>query len=132
MEIICLDTDVLIEHKRAVKKNKKETLLYKLSEKYSIAVTVITVFELLRGDNSDEDKFWNEFFDSIHIFDFDMESCKIASKIDKELTSSGNKLDVRDVFIASICIKNNVPLASYNQRHFERIKELNLISRISL
>ena len=128
MEIICLDTDVLIEHKRAVKKNKKETLLYKLSEKYSIAVTVITVFELLRGDNSDEDKFWNEFFDSIHIFDFDIESCKMASKIDKELTGSGNKLDVRDIFIASICIKNNIPLASNNQKHFERIKELDLIT----
>ena len=128
MEIICLDTDVLIEHKRAVKKNKKETLLYKLSEKYSIAVTVITVFELLRGDNSDEDKFWNEFFDSIHIFDFDIESCKIASKIDKELTGSGNKLDVRDIFIASICIKNNLQLATNNQKHFERIKELNLIT----
>ena len=127
MEIICLDTDVLIEHKRAVKKNKKETLLYKLSEKYSIAVTVITVFELLRGDNSDEDKFWNEFFNSIHIFDFDIESCKIASKIDKELTGSGNKLDVRDIFIASICIKNNVSLATNNQRHFERINVLNLI-----
>ena len=128
MEIICLDTDVLIEHKRAVKKTKKETLLYKLSEKYLIAVTVITVFELLRGDNSDEDKFWNEFFNSIHIFDFDIESCKIASKIDKELTGSGNKLDVRDTFIASICIKNNIPLASNNQKHFERIKELDLIT----
>lgn len=128
MEIICLDTDVLIEHKRAVRKNKKETLLYKLSEKYSIAVSVITVFELLRGDNSNEDKFWMEFFDTVHIFVLDFESCRIASKIDKELTTSGNKLDVRDIFIASICIKNNVPLASNNQRHFERIKELNLIS----
>jgi len=132
LEIVCLDTDVLIEHKRAVRKEKKETFLYKLSENYSITATVITVFELLRGDNSDEDKFWMEFFDSIHIFDFDIESCKIASKIDKELTSQGNKLDVRDIFIASICIKNNITLASNNQRHFERIKELNLISRISL
>jgi len=56
MEIICLDTNILIAHKRAKKADKDKTLLYRLStQAYRFAVSSITVYELLRGDNQDED-----------------------------------------------------------------------------
>jgi tRNA(fMet)-specific endonuclease VapC len=50
MEIICLDTNVLIAHKRAKKFDKDQTLLFKLSGNFdSFTVSCITVYELLRG-----------------------------------------------------------------------------------
>lgn len=56
MEIICLDTNVLIAHKRAKKGDKDKTFLFRLTEKsYQFAISSITVYELLRGDNQDED-----------------------------------------------------------------------------
>jgi predicted nucleic acid-binding protein len=52
MEIICLDTNVLIAHKRAKKIDKDKTFLYCLTNNpYQFAVSSITVYELLRGDN---------------------------------------------------------------------------------
>lgn len=55
MEMICLDTNILIDHKRA--KQKDKTKLYQLSYQYSFAVSSITAYELYRGDNSTEDAF---------------------------------------------------------------------------
>ena len=43
MEIICLDTNVLIAHKRAKKADKDKTFLYRLATKsYQFAVSSIT------------------------------------------------------------------------------------------
>ncbi|MBX7045196.1 MAG: type II toxin-antitoxin system VapC family toxin [Ignavibacteria bacterium] len=123
--MICVDTDILIEHKRASKKDKTQTTLYKLSQNNSIAVTVISLFELLRGD-SKEDKFWLDFFEQVHVFHLDSESSVIAAKIDKDLKSKGSKLEIRDIFIASICLRNNIELATNNLKHFLRISDLNL------
>jgi len=60
MVIVCLDTNILMAHKRA--KQKASTRLYKLSSQYSFAVTTITAFELFRSDNRNEDMFWSDFF----------------------------------------------------------------------
>lgn len=39
MEMICLDTKLLIAHKRAKKVDKDKTVLYQLSFSYSFAVS---------------------------------------------------------------------------------------------
>ncbi len=52
MALICLDTNILIDHRKS--KDKSSTLLFRLSSLYSFAVTSVTVFELWKGDNSGE------------------------------------------------------------------------------
>jgi predicted nucleic acid-binding protein len=47
MELICLDTTILIDHRRA--KDKSKSLLFRIAARYSIAVTAVTVFELWKG-----------------------------------------------------------------------------------
>ncbi len=127
MEIICLDTSVLISHKRALKKAKSETFLFHLAQQYQFAVTVVSVFELLRGDNNDEDKFWMDFFSKILILPFDFESSSIAGTIDRELIRRGNKIKVTDLFISSIALRNKLTLATEDKSDFPRIKNLKLI-----
>ncbi|OQX99376.1 MAG: hypothetical protein B6I24_02655 [Bacteroidetes bacterium 4572_128] len=58
MEVICLDTGLLIEFYRS--KNKKNTFLFKISQKYKFAIPTIVKYEVLRGDKI-RDKFWIEF-----------------------------------------------------------------------
>lgn len=70
--MICLDTNILIAHKRA--KQKNSTKLYQLSIQYSFAATTITAYELYRGDNSDEDIFWSNFFSKIFMLDFSVKA----------------------------------------------------------
>ena len=86
MEIVCLDTNVLIVHKRAKKADKDKTFLFRLTMKpYQFAVSSITVYELLRGDNQDEDAYWKAMFSNMNILDFDMDCAEHAAKIYQDL-----------------------------------------------
>jgi tRNA(fMet)-specific endonuclease VapC len=106
MEVICLDTDILIQHKRAKSVDKHKTRLAVLAGNgYHFAVTTITVYELFRGDNSDEDKHWRSFFSRVRVLDFDFAAAEIASHIYKDLKS--NPIATEDLLIAAIAIKNN-------------------------
>ena len=72
MDMICLDTNILIAHKRAKTSDKDKTELYRLAvQGYRFAVSSITVYELLRGDNKDEDRYWKTMFADMDILSFD-------------------------------------------------------------
>jgi tRNA(fMet)-specific endonuclease VapC len=60
MEVICIDTSVLIDYYR--KKDKINTFWYELSQKYRFSISAIVQYEILRGDKN-KDKFWHEIFD---------------------------------------------------------------------
>ena len=88
MEIICLDTNVLIAHKRNKKIDKDKTFLYRLTNNpYHFAVSSITVYELLRGNNNDEDAYWKAIFSNMKVLNFDSPLCSTGgsylSKIKK-------------------------------------------------
>ena len=125
MEVICLDTNILIAHKRA--KQKDTTRLYQLSSQYSFAVTSITAYELYKGDNSTEDIFWTKFFSQITMLDFSLQAAMEAGKIYKELKSKGMIIDIEDILIGAIAISNNLKLATENKNHFNRIEVLEVI-----
>ena len=125
MDLICLDTNILIDHRRA--KDKTLTRLFQFSQTYSFAITTITVYELFRGDDSNEDQFWSQFFNRVVILDFTQDAAQQAGIIYRKLKSTGNMIGVEDILIASIAITNHLPLASDNIRHFYRIEDLVLV-----
>ena len=66
-ETILIDTSLFIDYYR--KQKKESTVLVKLSEKYSFAISVITKFELLVGVLTKEQySFWNNIFHNLAIF----------------------------------------------------------------
>jgi len=124
--VICLDTSVLIDFYR--KKNKSRTYFYKLSMKYSLfAVTSITVFEIFIGSDALQNDFWRRFFKSIVILPFDFNAAKRAASIDKQLKTDRKGIDIPDLFIAACVLEHNLPLATLNQKHFQRISQLEII-----
>jgi predicted nucleic acid-binding protein len=89
-EVICLDTSVLIEYFRKVKKSK--SFLFELSENYrSFAVSVITEYEVYHGSNFEQDFFWDQFFSKIKTVTFNSEVNRIVIKIERELKQTGEK-----------------------------------------
>lgn len=83
MDMICLDTSILIDHKRAKAADKNKTVLYRLTvQGYRFAVSSITVYELLRGDNTDEDRYWKTMFANMKILSFDFGCAEQASGTD--------------------------------------------------
>ena len=120
-EKICLDTDVCIS---MIKGDQKSVKLSDLIGSGKLFVTSITVFELnLRSSNLQEIQ---SFLEGILVLGFEEECAIKASNIYKELRSSGNILDFRDIFLAAIVIINNCSLITFNAKHFSRIKNLSL------
>lgn len=50
-----------------------------------------------------------------------------AIQIYQRLKSTGNLIDLPDLFIAATAIAHELPLATLNTKHFERITELILV-----
>ena len=129
MEIICLDTNVLIAHKRAKKADKDQTFLYRLTTKpYQFAVSSITVYELLRGDNDDEDAYWKAMFSNMTVLDFNSHCAEQAAKIYQDLKKRGMLIESEDLLIAATTLANQMKLATGNVKHFDRVAGLELVT----
>jgi tRNA(fMet)-specific endonuclease VapC len=129
MEIICLDTNVLIAHKRAKKGDKDKSFLFRLTTKpYQFAVSSITVYELLRGDNQGEDVYWKAMFSNMTVLDFDSNCAEYAAKIYQDLKTRGLLIAAEDLLIAATTLGNQMKLATGNVKHFARVAGLELVS----
>ena len=128
MDLICLDTNILIAHKRAKKAEKNATVLYYLAaQSYRLAIATITAYELLRGDNQDEDQYWQALFKNMQILVFDYACAEKAAKIYKVLKEQGQLIEAEDLLIAATALRYQIPLATSNLKHFERISDLILV-----
>ena len=129
MEIICLDTNVLIAHKRAKKADKDKTFLYRLTlQSYRLAVSSITVYELLRGDNNDEEAYWKAMFSNMTVLDFDSHCAEQAAKMYQDLKKRGMLIESEDLLIAATALGNQMKLATGNVKHFNRVVGLELVT----
>ena len=125
MEVVCLDTSILIDYYRS--KDKKSTFWYKLSHDYHFKIPTIVQYEILRGDKK-KDAFWLEVFGRVPLLPFDGNCAIKAAEIYRKLKASSQLLGPDDILIAATSIVNDLPLATFNKSHFNRIEELNLVT----
>ena len=119
---ICLDTDVVISILN--KEERAGKLIDKIID-LDVFITVITLFELLlRETNLEQIEI---FRNNVNLLYFDEISSRKASEVFKELKKKGRLVEFKDIFIAAICIVNNCELMTFNNKHFENIKEFKLI-----
>lgn|SRR3990167_537517 len=119
---ILIDTSVLIDYFR--KKNKENSLLYKISLKHSLAVSTITEFEFFVGLSEKHLEFTSRLFETFLVLPFDSKCAKIASGIYKELKSKNKLISPSDIFIAATAMSHDLRLVTFNSKHFERIHNL--------
>jgi len=124
-QIILLDTSILIDHYR--KKDKSKTDLYQISRRYTkFSISVITHYEIYIGAHTNQIAFWNNFFTDINILSVDIKVSEIAIKIYTDLKKNSKLLEINDLLIAATAIAHNIPCATLNKKHFDRIKDLQL------
>jgi tRNA(fMet)-specific endonuclease VapC len=121
MEIICLDTSVLIEFYR--NKDKSTSFWFQLAKNYQFSIPAIVKYEVLRGDKK-KDEFWLEIFNHISILPFDSDCADYASEIYKRLKLNNQLVATDDLLIAATAMKNNLKIATLNADHFKRIEEI--------
>ncbi len=125
MEIL-IDTSVLIDHIRKTK--KKDTLFSKIILFHKPLISEIVAFELLIGKNKTNQYFINGILENIEHLPFD-NACKFkAVEIYLNLRKNNKLIQPPDIFIAATALAHNYPLATFNIKHFNRVKNLKIIT----
>lgn len=126
MATICLDTNIIIDLL-----NGKESLSHFNSvSQIGVNTTIISLMELYYGsfksNRMEDTALVDSLSDDMSIIRLAEQDAKLAGMIMATLDKKGKKLDFRDVVIASICINNDMQLATKNIKHFKPLEEFGL------
>lgn len=128
--LICPDSSVLIEY--FGKKNKSETLFPKLSIRYTgFVIPGVVHFEIYSGSTPQQKAFWDNLFSDFIILPFTTTISHKAISVLRDLKIQNSIIDFKDLIIASSALNHNFPLATLNEKHFNKIKGLQLITASS-
>jgi predicted nucleic acid-binding protein len=65
-------------------------------------VSSITVYELLRGGNKDEVRYWHSMFANVDILPFDYACAEQAAIIYKDLKQQGQLIEAQNLLIGAL------------------------------
>ncbi len=131
---VIFDTDVIIDYlKRRPDPDAKRLFHEVKANKMTAHMSPITVFELCRGARLspeperrlEEVKILRSY---VNVLPFDAETADKASEICVSLETSGEPLEIRDLFIAASAIMHGIPLITRNISHFKRVPDLRAVT----
>lgn len=125
--LICLDSSVLIDYYR--KKHKEKTFFLQLTQQYSgFLLSVTAHFEILLRSNPNQHDFWENIFSDILIIPYQPYLNETAVKITRRLKAKRKTIEFKDLLIAATALHYHYSLATLNEKHFENIEGLDLIT----
>lgn len=125
-KIVLADTSILIDLFRKTDKNNA-ALISLVRQGYTYCISAVTEYEIYTGASLGQIDFWNNFLDKTAVLAFDRQVVKAAVYLNKELKRKRKLIDTADLFIAATAIAHNIPIATLNKKHFERIDELVIV-----
>lgn len=126
--MLLIDTSVLIDYFR--KPNKEGTFFYELARTYPrVAISSITKYEIMVGNSPKQEDFWQQLLSTLQIIAFDDREAEAAALIQKELKQENKLIGFADIAIAATARVHDLEIATLNDGHFNRIKNLKLIIR---
>jgi len=130
IDVVCLDTDVLVSLLRGNPQAKKYIEGLE-SRGETVYTTPINAHELFLGGWRSKQREANlreiaTLLGDLSILDFDLEASVYTSRIASGLLAEGHPIGVGDTLIAGIVLRHGQSLATRNVRHYERIPELRI------
>lgn len=123
---VVIDACIFIDHFRS--KNKENTLLSKLEQQQrKLCVSAVAKYEVLAGANEKDMEELQRIFENITVLAFDDTAIGMARMIYRQLKQENKLIDHNDILIAATAMTNDLPLATFNRKHFERIRGLRLV-----
>ena len=125
MENILIDTDIVIEYLRS--RDKVSTELVRLLRDHVVYISAISEFELFLGARTE--RHLNDLemvFNQVVVIPFDFGCGRIAADIWRNRETTHQNLEIKDIFIASIAIYEDLWLRTFNEKHFKGIEKLKL------
>lgn len=125
-KIVLADTSILIDYFR--KKDKSKSALVTLyAQGYDFCISAITEYEIYSGATDSQIPYWQDLLKKTEVMPFDKNIVTSAVAINKELKLKRKQIDIADLFIAATAITHNLPFATLNRNHFERINDLKIV-----
>jgi predicted nucleic acid-binding protein len=127
MPAIFLDSSVLIQYFRNIRKN--DSFYLQILNKYKdLYISSIAKAEIFSYAADNVLVFWSEIFESIEVFPFTDNTIIKTREIVLQLKRKSMVIELADMMIAATAIENDLPLATINQNHFERIDGLEIVT----
>lgn len=123
--LVVVDTDLIIDFLRG--KGPGARLVRDLIAKHRLRVTAITAFELRVGAD-----FLARRDDILRLvqsrtFPLDSRSALRAGELAAMLRGGGQDIGLADCLQAGICMNYDLPFATRNRKHFDRVEGLRLL-----
>jgi tRNA(fMet)-specific endonuclease VapC len=127
--MILVDTSVIIEYFRS--KDRVNSLLHRLTyTDFMLGISSITEFEIRRGIKIMNADFTEKLLENFKILPFDSTCAKKASTIYINLRAKNKLIDFPDLTIGATALAHEIPLATHNISHFNRIEDLVIYKNI--
>lgn len=124
--IIMVDTSILIDYYRKTDKNNSVWVSL-VRQGYAFAISAISKYEIYSGATASQLSFWDSILQAIEVLPFNENCVDIAVGVNSSLKRKRKQIEIADLFIAATAIAHNLPFATLNKKHFDRIDGLNLI-----
>jgi|SRR5690606_12825471 len=119
---LVVDTSVFIEYLRAP--NKTKTKLFSISDKTSLCISTITLYELLMGAvNSEKQNDIELLTSDLTILSFNQKTAMIAAEVYHDLRKRNKMIEFRDLFIAATAIAHDLPVLRLTKNILKESKE---------
>ncbi len=110
--MIILDTSVVIELVKGTGKGKE--IQQRLWQE-TVAITTITIHEILLGARKKEKEIIEKLFAAVYILSYDQQAAHYSAGIEQLLYEHGKPIGRMDIFIAAICLANDVSLLTLDK-----------------
>jgi predicted nucleic acid-binding protein len=102
----------------------------------TVAMSAMTASELLHGVHRADTalrrerrlRFVEAILDSVSVLPFDLETARVHSRIWADLSARGQVIGAHDLIIAATALAHDLPIATLNPEHFERVEGLEVRS----
>jgi len=94
---------------------------------FDFTISAITHYEIYSGTTANQLTFWKNLLQRTNVLALDEIVAQTAVDINNELKRKRKQIEIADLFIAATAIANNLPFATLNIKHFERIDSLDLV-----
>ena len=126
--MVVVDTDVLIDAGQAGP-GPAATWVAELTRSGELAVSVITVYELLQGSRTSVARLEraHAFLSSATVLELTQDAAELAAAVNRHLEGRGDRIGAPDTLIAGTCLDAGLPILTRNARHFERVPGLEVL-----
>ncbi len=125
-KIILIDTSILIDYFRKTDKNNS-VLISLFDQGYDLIISAITHYEIYSGTTANQLIFWKSLLQRTKVLALDKVVAQTAVDINNQLKRKRKQIEIADLFIAATAVANNLPFATLNTKHFERIDSLTIV-----